>query len=159
MRRLLAAGTAAAILMAVSAPLGDATTTKLPFTLHEVVAEELAPGEWSMVGDVLSVRGAVWLATTTGTEAVEGTDTIVLNFDLDLTTGSGELWGTDRLEPTRSPGGGFACTWHGTYVDFDWSGKGVCHGDGALDGWQLRFAIAPGGDGYDLEGTYFLPSD
>lgn len=159
MRRLVLAFAVAGILVAASAPVSLATTTKIPFALLEVVDDELAPGEWTIVGDVLSVRGAVWHAVTTGTPAIEGTDTIVLNFDLDLATGSGELWGTNRLEPSQSADGGFDCRWHGTYVDYSWSGRLVCHGAGSLRGWQLRAAIVPAEDGYDISGYYFLPSD
>ncbi|OGN81354.1 MAG: hypothetical protein A2X23_08930 [Chloroflexi bacterium GWC2_73_18] len=158
MRKPVLAFAAAAILVVAYAPVGLATTTKIPFALHEVVDAELVPGEWTTVDGVLSARGAVWHAVTTGTPAIEGTDTVVLNFDLDLATGSGELWGTDRLEPTLSPGGGYDCTWHGKWVAFTWSGKAVCHGDGTLRGWQLRYTIVPAGDGYDLRGYYFLPS-
>jgi len=159
MRKLVLAFAVAGILVAAYAPVSFATTTKIPFALVEVVDAELEPGEWTTTEGVLSVRGAVWHAVTTGTPAIEGTDTIVLNFDLDLATGNGELWGTDRLEPARSPGGGFDCTWHGTYVDFYWSGKLVCHGDGSLRGWQLRATIVPGGEGYSINGYYFRPSN
>jgi hypothetical protein len=158
MRKIVLAIAGAAILVAAYAPMGLATTTKLPFALVEVVDAELEPGEWTMGEDTLSVRGAVWHAVTTGTSAIEGSDTIVLNFDLDLATGGGELWGTNRLEPTRSPGGGYACTWHGIYVDFSWSGRLVCHGDGSLRGWQLRAAIVAAEEGYAIDGYYFLPS-
>jgi hypothetical protein len=159
MRKIVLAFAAAVTLVAAYAPLSLATTTKISFALVEVVDAELEPGEWTFGEDMLSVRGAVWHAVTTGTSAIEGTDTIVLNFDLAIATGGGELLGTNRLEPTRSPGGGFSCTWHGTYVDFSWSGKLVCHGDGSLRGWQLRAALEPAGEGYAIDGYYFLPSD
>lgn len=159
MKRLILACAVATLLIAAFAPTALATTTKIPFTFDEVVVAEPVPGEMTIADGVVSLRGAVWLATTTGTPAIEGTDTIYLNFDLDLATGSGELWGTDVLQPSASPGGSYRCTWHGTFVDFSWSGKGVCHGQGTLDGWQLRYTIRPAGEGYHVQGSYFLPGD
>jgi hypothetical protein len=136
-----------------------ATTTKVPVAAHEELAFEADPGTYGMTGTVVWARDMIWVANVTGDPYLAGTDRIVINYDLDLATGSGELWGKNRLDPTAYPGGHFDCSWTATFVDYVWAGRVVCHGDGSLDGRQLRLQIVaqPGGTVDDLSGYTFVP--
>lgn len=162
MRRIIVAAVTAGLVIAAWAPASLATTTKHHYPDGmSVIDSVLVDGEYSMNGTVLSARGAVYLYVDSGSPYVTGTDTVVINYDLDLATGSGELWGTDRIEQVAFPGGAFDCVWHGTFKDFRWDGKVVCHGDGSLDGWQLRGLLLaePGGNVAAFPHYVFLPSD
>jgi hypothetical protein len=150
-----------AVLMLALAPAAVATTTKEPVAAHEELASVIDPGIQGMTGTVAWARDMIWVADVTGDPYLAGTDRIAINYDLDLVTGSGTLWGKNRFDPTAYPGGHFDCSWSATFVDFVWAGHVVCHGDGSLDGRQLRLEIvaAPGGTADDLSGYTFVPAD
>jgi hypothetical protein len=159
MKRLFGALAVAALLMTVTAPAAAGKTTRITFDGLSVYDSTITEGEYMSDGSVLSARGAVYLYLDSGSPYIAGPDTVVINYDLDLATGAGELWGTDRIEPIAHPGGAFDCVWHGTFVEFLWTGKIVCHGEGSLDGYQLRGLLLaePGGDVAHLPGFVFYP--
>lgn len=159
MRTFITLVAAAAVLTLALAPAAAAKTTRVQVEGYETLSEVVSEGSMSMAGSVVSVRGIVWIYTQTGHRMLSGTDRVVINYDLDLATGSGELWGKNRIDPTAYPGGHFDCSWHGTFVDYAWTGKVVCHGDGSLRGWQLRLALLPepGGEADTTVGFAFLP--
>ena len=69
-----------------------------------------------------------------------------INWDLNLSTGRGAIWGSAVHYPTAFPGSEWHCSFR---MPFDgaggYAGKGVCQGTGKLAGWQWRvnLAVAP----------------
>ncbi len=159
MRRFIALVAAGAVLTLALAPAATAKTTRVPVDGNEVLAEVTSAGSMAMDGSIVSLRGAVWVFSAAGSDLIAGTDTVVINYDIDTATGMGSLWGKNRIEPTAHPGGRFDCSWTGTFVLTHWTGNGVCHGAGSLDRWQLRLTIVaePGGEADTLGGFAFLP--
>lgn len=147
------------IVMVLSAFLpvssASATTERIPVSGSEVCTE-IAPGRSWMDGSVLQVRGSVFDCTMAGDEYLTGTETVVVNFNLDLATGMGTLWGTFRSDLAAFDGG-FEGAWNGHWLTFPrWSGKAVGRGWGELDGSQVRldlYVAAPG----SLSGFVFSP--
>lgn len=145
-----------AVALAAALPsVATATTTRIPFSGTGYVIDEISPGTTTMHGTVLSVRGMTWAyMNDVPTPLLAGPDVVVINYDLDVVTGLGELWGTDQPRPTAYPGGGFNCTWHGTWAGGmppTWTGKDVCHGFDELAGYQLRY------DGVTVDRTLRSP--
>lgn len=159
MKRSMLALVVMGLLVVASAPAALATTTKMAFAGTSTFVAETDPGTATMAGSILSVRRLVWVYEDAGSPYVAGSDTVVINYDLDLVTGSGSLWGKDRIEPLAFPAGAFDCSWHGTFASFVWTGRVVCHGEGSLAGWQLRADLvpAPGGRTSAMPGYVFLP--
>lgn len=160
MRRLLSVLLAAGMLAALVTP-ALATTTRIPFSGTSTAGAELDPGEHGLAGNMVWARGVVQVYNDAGSPFITGPDTVTYSYDLNLVTGNGALWGTDRIEPVAYPGGAFDCSWHGIFEGFVWTGKVVCQGEGTLDGYQLRGTLvaAPGGDTADISGVVFLPGD
>jgi hypothetical protein len=106
------------------------------FTGLEVTCSE-APAEREWVGgDVLHIRNEI--VTTrilTTDDRVTGTNTIVLNFNLNLKNGTGGLYGTFHLQPDDVNG-----TWEGRFsgqfTNFVTSVHATGHGTGELVGLQ-----------------------
>lgn len=145
MRRLLTALIASALVSVTIASAAAASTTRVAFSGAGTFAAVLDPGTSTMSGTVLSVRGMVWQYTNAvGNSMLDGPDIVTINYDLDVATGLGELWGTDQVRPTAYADGGFNCAWHGTFAGGMppfWTGKDVCHGYGSLRGWQVRYEM------------------
>lgn len=150
-----------ALLALALAPSAAATTTKLPVASHDVFVSETQTGEEGLTGTVMWVRDKVWLFASTGDPLLAGEQTIGINYDLDISTGSGEIWGKYRIDPTAYPTGHFDCSWTATFVDYLWTGRAVCHGDDSLSGRQLRLQIIaePGGTVTNSIGFTFVPGD
>ncbi len=159
MRRFIGLVAVVAVLTLALAPAATANTTRVPVDGNEVLTEITSEGSMAMDGSIASLRGAVWVFSATGSDLIAGKDTIVINYDIDVATGLGTLWGKNWIEPTAHPGGRFDCSWTGTFVSTHWTGNGVCHGVGSLHRWQLRLTIvaAPGGTADTLGGFAFLP--
>ncbi|HEX5949975.1 MAG TPA: hypothetical protein VFZ96_03140 [Actinomycetota bacterium] len=135
-----------------------AVTERLATSGEDVLVELVDPGvEWVSGGWIDSVRGWTGRYRTTDALYGEGSLLIVGNWNLDLRTGNGALWGTMYYEfPTA--GGGFAGTWNAKFSAFVWSGKSQGTGFGDLAGWHLRQdiqATGPTGDVYS--GFVFNP--
>lgn len=146
------------LMFAVTAPAG-ATVTRIPVSLDEPLIEVIA---WSdSWGDkVQQARGYEAAYAVDFGELGDGVATVHANYVMDLTDGSGILWGTIVYDLGE---GGFTSRFTGTWVweeDAVWVGRNVGHGYGELEGWQLRtrvvevshelvteegFVFAPGG--------------
>lgn len=161
MRRAAFAFAVAGLLVAAFVPNTLATTTLIPFSGTSTAGVVLDPGEHGQAGNMVWARRVVQVYDDAGSPFIEGPDTITYSYNLNLVTGNGALWGTDRLEPVAYPGGAFNCSWHGIFEGFVWTGKVVCQGEGTLDDYQLRGTLvaAPGGDMADFFGFVFVPGD
>lgn len=142
MARRMAALIAGLLLIAAFAPSVTATTTRVEcWTIGGTPPVE-TPGTVTWDGTVMHVRGLGWVMTSVSTcPQLTGRIEVAINYDLDVATGQGELWGTDQILPTAYPGSGFRSHFSGTFAGTmppSWIGKGVGHGYGSLDGWQLR---------------------
>ena len=128
MRRFIVLVGAAAVLTLAVAPVAAAKTTRVQVQGYETLLVQESDGRVSQVGSVVAVRDQVSVYTATGDAMLAGLDRVLINYRLDLATGSGELWGKNRLNPTAYPGGHFECSWNGKFVNYGWTGKVVCHG-------------------------------
>jgi len=142
-RRSFIALVAAALLIATSGSAVLATTTRYPIESHATAAAVVTdPGTMTEHGSVLSFRGVVNTQTQVSSsqygELVAGPETNVFNYDVDWGNGTGFWWGKGTHSPTAYPGGTWECSWHGRMADWTWTGEGVCHGAGTLEGWQWR---------------------
>jgi hypothetical protein len=174
MKRSVFAFALAGLLLVGSASAALATTTKIPFTAAEMNVVPVSTGTITLVGTVYSVRGAineeVYTAVGAGSSYVSGAQTAVVNYDLDLATGIGSLWGSAELVPSAYPDGGYRCSWQGTFLPstylgpptyaVSWTGKSICHGFGTLAGWQSRadITLTPPA-GATTTGYVFMPGD
>jgi hypothetical protein len=121
-------------LLVVAPAAAHATTTT--FTGLEVTCSE-APAEREWVSDdVLHVRNQI--VTTrilTTDDRVTGTNTIVLDFNLNLKNGTGGLYGSFHLQPDEVNG-----TWQGRFsghfTNFVTTVHATGHGTGELAGLQ-----------------------
>ncbi len=137
MRRLLSV-VLAGLLLAATASAATATTTKFASSGEEHVVS--GPGTVLPVlnGTILSVRDEIHHSYLTGPGGTPfmGEQEGVANWDLDLVTGAGTLWGTSRLYITAD--GGLACSYTGVFPPGSWAaawtGTSVCHGWGTLVG-------------------------
>jgi hypothetical protein len=157
MRKLMTSLAAGAVLAMALAPAAHAQMTRWPIDAYEFMTGIVSPGSTSTHGNVETARGMVGTAAVTGSDLLEGTDTISINYNLNTATGSGALWGRNVIEPSAYPDGSFQCSWVGIFDHFVWTGRAVCHGTGSLAGWQLRLAILaePGGMADTLTGVAF----
>lgn len=118
-------------LVVAPAAAGAAVTT---FTGLEVTCSEApAAREW-VSGDVLHVRGQLITTRIVTTDyRATGTNTIVLNYDLNLKSGNGGLYGWFHLQPDQVNGfweGRFS----GHFTNFVTSVHATGHGTGKLAG-------------------------
>ena len=104
----------------------------------------------------MSVRGLIEHGEISGGPVVDGKhltdgpETPRLNYDIDLTTLKGSLWGRTRVEPTDFPGGHWDCTIRGTFLPAMYDPVAnhagsintiVGHGVGTLKGWKIRGTV------------------
>jgi hypothetical protein len=162
MRRPVLALALATMLLALSTSAALATTTKNPVWGEEHVVGQLDPGTESLQGTVYSLRGQVNVEDITGSGPA--TQTSVVNYDIDIVTGTGTLWGTARSVPDglTENVGGFNCHWEGTFLPGtggQWTGHAVCHGYGVLRGYQMRTNSISAAFGSTFTGYLFLPGD
>ena len=158
MKRAALALACAGLLIAGSATPAFATTTRISVVGTGTVVEAISPGVTTLVGSVLSVRDGSQLMTYVSTSPfVAGDELVVFNYDLDLATGTGEIWGVSTKSPTAYPDGGWYCEWHGKFGPPVWTGKGWCHGTGSLTGWQWRADLTNWPTYTVSSGFVFLP--
>jgi hypothetical protein len=156
-RRLVLVIASLVVLATFAAPGASATTTKVPFSGVSRFGADLDLGDRWLEGTVLHTRGMVEVNYIDGAGAyVSGTSTVTINFDLDLATGDGAMWGKETLEPYAFPGSGYTCSWQATWDGWSWIGKDVCHGYGDLKGWQVRYIPSNDPSGV-VPGVVFLP--
>lgn len=157
MRRLTAALAAAALALVITTPLAVAGTTSYAFSCEEHLVANPDPGrQWVDDAFVLHVRGSLWLYEHVGDSYCAGDAQVVVNLNLDLMTGVGNLWGIIHVDLAAIDGG-----WDRTFsahftnpvplapdaTDI-WAGRFVGRGFGELAGWQIR--------GQGIERTHIL---
>lgn len=158
MRRLALAFVVAGLLVAAAATPAAATTTRIPVSTAPQAMTVLVTGTISMNGTVMSVRGMV--AREVGNwhnRYVDGPAINTINYDLDLATGAGEMWGAGQHWPTAVADGGWDCHFHAVFVNYSFTGQGVCHGTGSLRSWQWRVDLTQTPNGTAAEGYIFQP--
>ncbi len=134
----------------VMVPSAGAVTERIPTSGVDVIVQLVDPGrEWVTEDGVDHVRG--WTGEYRTTDALYGVGSllIVANWNLNLATGNGPLWGT-MLYEFPSANGGFEGTWTAKFSAFVWSGKSQGTGFGDLQGWQLRQDLQSTGPGVDV---------
>jgi hypothetical protein len=157
MRRLGAALMAAAMALTIAGPMAQAGTTFQAVACDEHLVAVTDPGTARVDEDlVLHVRGWQGAYLHVGDPLCAGDAVVVVNFNLDLLSGKGNLWGTIHVDLGAFDGG-----WHRTFTaSFTnpaplmpdatdiWVGRNVGRGFGDLDGWQIR--------GEGIERTHLL---
>lgn len=137
MRRLALAFVVAGLLVAASAAPAAARTTRIAVE-GQAVTHVVDPGATTQSGTVLSVRGQVMAGYGTwNTKYFTGPQTEVVNYDIDLATGNGHMWGWGRHTPAAVPGGSWYCAFADTFTGGVYAGRAACIGTGRLSGWLL----------------------
>jgi hypothetical protein len=161
MKRLVIAFIVAGLLVAISASAAVARTTRVEVSGQQWVVGVVAPGTDTLVGSVRSVRGLVVKeAGLWSNKYVAGPAINTVNFDVDVNTGMGEMWGSGHHEVAALIDGGWDCSFHGPIVNGLMSGKGICHGTGTMRSWQWRATLTQTPSGVEMvEGYIFKPGD
>ncbi len=146
------------VLLALAMPAA-AKTDRIPFSGQDTFVEQTDPGRvwFSDHGRIMHVRGSVSTYTSTSDSIYFGGDAvIVVNYNLDTSTGNGQLWGTSH---STIGDGGFDGTWVGKFTAFVWEGKGQTKGYGDMAGYQQRFTLQAASYGDTAAGYTFLPGN
>jgi hypothetical protein len=141
----------ACLIIAAPAAARAQTTT---FSGMEITCDEAPPSQEWMSGNVLHIRSQI--VTTrilTDDERVTGTNTIVLNFNLNLKNGSGSIYGTFRLQPDEV-NGAWQGRFSGHFTNFVTTVHAVGHGTGDIAGLQEMITL----HGADLPADNPCPS-
>ncbi len=149
----------ALVVLLVMAVPASAKTDRVPLSGEDHFKVAPHGGSTWMSDGVLHVRGSMSAYDTeSDSELYQGVTSIVVNYNLDLATMQGRMWGTSHLEVTGYDGG-FDGTWVGWFTDTGWAGRGLAHGFGELTGYQARYDLhaAPFGDFVD--GFIFMPGN
>jgi hypothetical protein len=160
MRRTLTMFAAVGMLAALMAPAALATTTREAFSCTTVLLVEQPGLQW-WTGDTLHERGWQGIYTATGSPICAGTTTVVVDYQLDTATMSGEMTFRYDEQLASDDGGimGLGVTKF-DFVDVVWKGSTVGHGYGSLAGLQTRGSIAELFDGSVVEtGIAFHPGE
>jgi hypothetical protein len=119
------------------------------FTGTEITCVEGPPESQWVSNNVLHIRNQVITTRVSTTDPrTTGTNTIILNFNLDLGRGTGQLFGSYHLQPDRVDGA-WNGHFNGHFRDFVNFVHAAGRGTGELAGLQERV---------DIQGTD-LPSD
>lgn len=158
MKRAWMAVLVATSMSLVMVPSAGAVTERVAISGQDTLVQLVDPGdEWVTEDGVDHVRG--WTGRYATADALYGVGSllIVANWNLNLTTGNGPVWGTMYYEfPSAS--GGFRGTWNAKFSAFVWSGKSQGTGFDGLEGWQLRQDLQSTGPGVDVyTGFVFSP--
>lgn len=161
MRRAATIAAALVVLLAMAVP-AVAKTDRIAFSGEDRVVEQgvSLARYWVSDDGVEHMRGLVsTYASTSDSEFYEGDLTIVVNWNVDLATGKGTLWGTSHLEVDGD--GGFDGTWTAKFTGTEtvWTGHGRSKGYGTLDGYQQRYDLAWAPFGDVVEGFTFMPGN
>jgi hypothetical protein len=145
MRRIWSVVLALVLGLMCAAPVaGD--TTRHAYACSGTLTNLVAPGTFWVEDGALHMRGFLAVYELTGDELCAGTLTGGANFNLDLATWSGVVWGTSTIE-LDAYDGGFRASLVAHFTADDplrpdatdiWAGKTVRHGYGELAGWQAR---------------------
>lgn len=150
-RRLITLALGAMLVVALAVPAVAGPPAKTPVLGEDTLVQVLDPGRTWMSDGIQHVRGWTAEYETAGepSDYIDGTSIIVANWNLDVTSGEGTMWGTIDLT-LSDVDGGWRQTWVAKFDDFVWSGKAVGHGFGALRGMELRLDVQATGEGTDV---------
>jgi hypothetical protein len=127
MRRIALAVLCALLLVGGSTSGALATTTRIHVATAGHTAVPLHPGTTTMNGSVMSVRGLVLEENGAWHDSyADGVEVNTVNYDLDLVSGSGTMWGTGIHFPVAFPDATWRCSFEMTFTHFVYAGKGVC---------------------------------
>jgi hypothetical protein len=157
MRRMLVLITVVVLLAAVTAPaLGAPPGDEEVYTL-ETVYDEVPGRLWQTGGGVLHERGLISDTTIEGHELFRGTGSFDINYNLNLATWTGNLWGSFIYYSAEYPGSGWAGTWYAQWTGVGtWEGSGVGRGYGDFAGMVLRFDVDNTTEGADAAITGYV---
>lgn len=160
MRRTATIAAALVVLFTMAVP-AVAKTDRIAFSGEDLFVGQVLPGrQWVSDDGILHVRGSMSTYTSTSDSVFYGGDlTIVVNYNLDLATMTGTMWGTSHLEVDDD--GGFDGTWTGKFTGTEtvWVGHGRSKGYGTLNGYQQRYDVAWASFGDVVEGFTFMPGN
>lgn len=92
------------------------------------------------------------------TGSLIGTSAAVINFNLNVVTGAGPMWGTAVI--TLNSGGGFNCIWYGAFVPGtpgnQYTFTELCLGYGTRTGWLARMDTIGDLTGFTYSGYEFM---
>jgi hypothetical protein len=123
-----------------------ARTERLAYQCEESPVAQTSTGRVWIEDGALHVRDARYLYESVGDPLCDGSLTIEVNLNLDLTDWSGALWGTSFRELDAFDGG-FVTSWNAHWTTPNplapdatdiWDGQYVGRGFGELEGWQTR---------------------
>ncbi len=116
----------------VQAAAGQQSFTALDATCSVI------PGTQWISGNVLHVRGEVDIKQTSSSNPlVNGTNRVITNYDVNLSSGSGGGWGTFTLQPV-GVNGSWSGSFSGPLSMGVFSGQGVATGTGDLANMRLQ---------------------
>lgn len=160
MRRTATIAAALVVLFTMAVP-AVAKTDRIAFSGEDLLVGQVLPGrQWVSDDGILHVRGSMSTYTSTSDSVFYGGDlTIVVNYNLDLATMTGTMWGTSHLEVDDD--GGFDGTWTGKFTGTEtvWVGHGRSKGYGTFNGYQQRYDVAWASFGDVVEGFTFMPGN
>ena len=74
---------------------------------------------------------------TWNTKYFTGPEVNVVNYDVDMATGTGHMCGWGRHAPEAVRGGGWFCVFADRFTQGRYAGHAACIGTGRLHGWLL----------------------
>jgi hypothetical protein len=169
MKRPILAVALAGLLLVGLAPGALATTTLFPID-DSVTVVNVDPGVVTVRDHVVSIRGQRNSQPVFDEVLGPGTDTNIIDSDLNLKTLTGAIRGKTVIDYPYAKGG-WNCTFEGQFrpelffLDgttpvFGYRAHEVCHGYGALTGAQLRGDFGPtAANAVRIVGYWFVPGD
>ena len=112
-----------------------------------------------MHGNVQSVRGMVQQDEGNWDSPYATGPTVnSINWDINVVTGVGAIWGTGVHEVTAVPGGRWHCAFGMRFTNggAGFAGKGACYGSGPLLGWFWTVDLIGHPDGSETATGYIL---
>jgi hypothetical protein len=128
-----------------------AKPTEIPIEAIECTVQIIEPGrEWIDDEHVYHLRGRVVKNMKVADYALlNGTDTVLINLNLNLIDGSGDGFGSSVFQPDEVDGT-FRGSWTGEFSGGLLTGRAVMHGTGNLQPMRGEASFEPIIDGTDL---------
>jgi hypothetical protein len=145
MKKVWLAVVVVAMSLAIASPAA-ARTTKVAYECTATLTDLISPGDIWVEDGAVHMRGFQAVYDLVGDDLCAGTLTGNANFNLDLATWSGVVWGTSTIA-LDAYDGGFHARLVAHFTTDDplrpdatdiWSGQTVRHGYGELEGWQAH---------------------
>ena len=155
MKRLgLAVVVAGLLVGALASPALAAGKTRIQISGTNTYLVQTTGTQW-FTGNIVHDRGDTNTANVTG--SLSGTSAAVINFNLNVVTGAGPMWGTAVI--TLNSGGGFNCIWYGAFVPGtggnQYTFTELCLGYGTRTGWLARMDTIGVPTGFTYSGYEF----